>query len=123
KPKKPEDVTSDTPIVAETIVTTEEIIEGRPEITEIVPDTKEGEELVEEIVSVVEIEGGKRKVVKKVRKPKKPDELSTETPIETETIVTTEEIIEGRPEITEIVPETKEGEELVEEIVSVEEIE
>src|SRR5699024_11251313 len=99
KPKKPDEVTAETPIEAETIVTTEEFIEGRREVTEVIPESKD--ELIEEIVSVEEIEGGKRKIVKKLRKPKKPDEVTAETPIEAETIVTTEEFIEGRPEVDE----------------------
>jgi len=55
----------------------------QPETSEVVPETVEGEEALEEIVTVEEVERGKRKIVKKLKKPKKIIEPSPETPSET----------------------------------------
>ena len=61
----------------------------------------------------------KKKIVKKMKKPKRPTEVTKESPIEAESIIVTEETIEQIPtELTEVVPETEE-----ETILSVEEIE
>ena len=99
-------MTKEAPIEAESVVVTEEIIEQIPsEVTEIIPETEE-----ETILSVeeIEVEGGKKKIVKKMKKPKKPTEVTKEAPIEAESVVVTEEIIEQIPsEVTEVIPEPR----------------
>src|SRR5699024_7220206 len=89
KTKKPEELTAETPIESEVTGRPEEQPSEQPETTEVVP---ESEEAIEESLTTEEMifDKDKKKLVKKIKKTKKPEEISPETLIESE--------VTGRPE-------------------------
>src|SRR5699024_12326533 len=80
----------------------------QPETTEVVP---ESEEAIEESLTTEELvfDKDKKKLVKKVKKTKKPEELTAETPIESEETGRTDEQPSDRAETTEAVPASEDA--------------
>src|SRR5699024_5277870 len=100
KTKKPEEISPETPIESEVSGRLEEQPSEHPETTEVVP---ESEEAIEESLTTEEMvfNKDKEKLVKKVKKTKKPEEISPETPIESEVSGRLEEQPSEHPETTE----------------------
>src|SRR5699024_9152489 len=102
------DVCSSDLIESEVSGRPEEQPSEHPETTEVVP---ESEEAIEESLTTEELvfDKDKKKLVKKIKKTKKPQESSPETLIESEVTGRTDEQPSEHPETTEVVPESEEA--------------
>src|SRR5699024_8362311 len=111
KVKKPQVVADEAPIEGEATARPDETLAEQPETTEIVPE-EELDELKQEFVEVEEMvfDKDKKKIVKKTRKVKKPEAVSSEAPIEGETTARPDETLAEQPETTEIAEEERVGE-------------
>ncbi|KAJ6216700.1 hypothetical protein RDWZM_007857 [Blomia tropicalis] len=113
KPDQPDETFS--PIDVATSTKPEEKPVESPETTEIVPDSRDEEQMIDvdetKIVDESIIVDGKKKIRRKIKKPDQPDE--TFSPIDVATSTKPEEKPVESPETTEIVPDSRDEEQMI----------